>query len=293
MNEPRTLKHIRSAIQSEPWSIMPSALEQIAAIVEVHVAGEPVTFQPKQKQWLFGKPEFIEMARFSSDEETEPDPYAVVDGVALLPLQGPLFPKANLMTMFSGATSYQEFTQWFTDALNRSDVNAIAIVADSPGGYSRGMAEVSNTVFAGRGVKPIIGVCESGLCCSAAYGIVSQCDEVFCSPSSMMGSIGVVGGRESDDRAARNAGIDRVQIASSELKSFGVPETLAQYQSLIDTISALFEQFKEIVMRGRGKKLDMAKVDKAQVMIGRQAVLVGLADGMRSLSDIIEEHRAV
>ena len=55
-------------------------------------------------------------------------------GVAVIPVTGPLFRHANLLTAVCGATSYELLAQDFNKALNDPNISAILFDVDSPGG---------------------------------------------------------------------------------------------------------------------------------------------------------------
>jgi ClpP class serine protease len=305
---PNNFPHIRSAIYSTPWAITSQWLDTICEIAEAHIGGRvPVSsIATKQKRkcpncetgWMKlsvrreeGKEPKSECTCPNCGCECEEDdlpPYDIVSGVALLQLSGPLFPKANLFTMLSGATSYEQFGNDFSQALSDGDVNAVAIISDSPGGSCLRLSELCSRIFAARDQsKPIVGFIDP-MCCSAAYAIVSQCERIYISESGMAGSIGTVMKYSNWDRAERNAGNDPVMLTSTDVKQFGTPQSLAQYQSLIDTLLAYFNQFKEIVSRGR-KGIDIDAVSGANVWIGKEAVGKGLVDGVSTLEKIIAD----
>jgi ClpP class serine protease len=298
--------HIRGAIYSQPWAITAQMLETICEIAEAHISGKAGQVSPRVKRGrrcpncksgvmrievtqVGGRSPKAECTCSNCGCECEEDdlpPYDIVEGVAILPLFGPLFPKANLFTMYSGATSYEEFGNNFAQALDDREVNAIVIEADSPGGSCLRLSELCSQIFMARDEKkPLIGMIDP-MACSAAYAIVSQCDELYISESGMAGSIGTVMKYSNWDRAERNEGNDAVLLASSDVKSFGTPQSLAQYQSLIDTLLAYFEQFKDIVARGR-QGIDIAAVSGAKVWVGKDAVKMKLVDGVSSMGQII------
>jgi ClpP class serine protease len=301
--------HIRSAIYSQPWAITSQWLETICEIAEAHIGGRVITSSVATKHkrkcpncasgWMKmsvrreeGKEPKSECACPNCGCECNEDdlpPYDVINGVAILPLIGPLFPKANLFTMFSGATSYDQFTADFDQSEHDSNVNSRIIVSDSPGGSCLRLSETCSRIFAARetSAKPTVGFIDP-MCCSAAYAIVSQCDRIYISESGMAGSIGTVMKYSNWDRAERNEGNDAVILTSSDVKQFGTPQSLAQYQSLIETLLAYFNQFKEIVLRGR-KGIDINAVSGANIWIGKEAVGKGLVDGVSTLEKIITD----
>jgi ClpP class serine protease len=284
-NPPRQLTHVRAAIYGQPWAITESWLNSICEIAERHVTGEAVKFEPKAKVQAEHCPDCgYEMG------EKEP-PYEVRRGIAILPLDGPLFPRANLMTQLSGATSYQDFSAALDEAMQDDKVSAVLIHANSPGGSCLGMADICSKIYERRGGDKItIGLCDP-MAASAAYAVVSQCTELFCTESAIVGSIGTIMRRDNWDRAERNAGNDPATIHSNELKAYGQPTSVKQYDDMVRTLSAYFEQFKEIVVRGRNG-IDIDAVATGEVFVGREAVSRGLCDGVSTLHKIIDEFGA-
>ena len=64
-------------------------------------------------------------------------------GVAVIPVTGPLFRHANLLTAVCGATSYELLAQDFNKALNDPNISAILFDVDSPGGEVNGCSELA------------------------------------------------------------------------------------------------------------------------------------------------------
>ena len=65
-------------------------------------------------------------------------------GVAVIPVTGPLFRHANLLTAVCGATSYELLAQDFNKALNDPNISAILFDVDSPGGEVNGCSELAD-----------------------------------------------------------------------------------------------------------------------------------------------------
>ncbi len=98
----------------------------------------------------------------------------VRDNVAIIPVEGPLFRKADLFSAISGATSYQTIRADMEKALEDPSIKAILFDVNSPGGEVDGCSELADAIFAARDRKPIwcyVG----GLGASAAYWLLSAC----------------------------------------------------------------------------------------------------------------------
>ncbi len=75
----------------------------------------------------------------------------VRDGVAIIPVVGPLFRYANLFTAISGASSYEILAKDFMAALDNPEITGIVMDIDSPGGEVNGCAEFASMIFEARG----------------------------------------------------------------------------------------------------------------------------------------------
>src|SRR5690606_16079040 len=92
--------------------------------------------------------------------------------VAIIPVIGPIVPRASMFTEISGASSVQSITADFLKAIQSDEVKSIIMYIDSPGGQVTGVQELAALIYENRGVKPIKGYIY-GQGASAAYNIVS------------------------------------------------------------------------------------------------------------------------
>jgi signal peptide peptidase SppA len=205
------------------------------------------------------------------------------DGVAIVPVVGPLFRYNNFLTMMGWASSYETLAKDFTASLDNSDIHSIVLDIDSPGGEVNGCAELATLIYEARSTKPIIAYV-SGDAASGAYWIASACDEIIASETSMLGSIGVVAVyRGNNDEK-------RVEIVSSQSPHKRLDpnsdDGKSRLQSRIDDLATVFI---ESVARHRG--VDPPTVVEnfggGDVLIGKHAVTQGLADRLGSLEKTI------
>src|SRR5205823_3257021 len=146
-------RQIVKQLTEKPWAIMPSRFEVILDIVRARAAGEKLS-EAEIEARISGGP-----GRRIPDRSGT---------VAVLPLSGPIVPKAGLMTQVSGATSVQAFRDQYLAAMNDPDVSAIVLDVDSPGGVTDLLPELAATMRQMRGKKPVLAVADT-LMASAAY----------------------------------------------------------------------------------------------------------------------------
>lgn len=206
-------------------------------------------------------------------------------GVATIPIDGPIFRKANLFTSVSGASSVEILARDFTAALQNPQVRAIVLAIDSPGGEVTGIHEFAEMIHAARGVKPVWAYVE-GLGASAAYWLASACEAIVCDPTAMLGSIGVI--------AAMDTADDPNQVTFVSAKSPNKHPDLtteagrAQMQALID---ATAEVFIADVARNRGVSASavVERFGAGGLKVGADAVRAGLADRLGSYEGVLAE----
>lgn len=266
--------HILAALYDQPWAMSEPWLETLCGIVEERSKASIEEFKA---------------AAAAVDEADSKSRLQMIGKAAVIPVNGPIFPKANLFTAISGAISSQEVSDMLREAADLKPA-AIVMLYDSPGGAVVGGVEVANQIFEMRGNIPLIAMVE-GTGASLAYMWASQCDQVCLTAASIVGSVSVVSKVSSNDRAMRNVGIDSVTISSGALKNAGDPSTLAfaaQYQSLLSRLNTYHDMFVESVARAR-PGMDMAKVATGDIWIGSKAVAAGLADRVTTLDALLSD----
>lgn len=272
------LSRVRAAIYGQPWAITPEWLDAICEIFERHVNAEKMEFDFESKSQIAG----------GSAGRLDPGEYQIENGVAIIPLMGPIFPRANMMTRMSGATSIEEFSQKFSDALENPDVQSVLLQIDSPGGSVLGVNEAASKVFSARGQnKPIVALAD-GMAASAAYLVGSQAHQFYATEGAIVGSIGVVMRIDSDERQKLNEGIDPIIIKTGKLKAIGSgPVTDEQKASLQSMVDDYFGRFQAAVSRAR-PLAKMSEVATGETWIGEKAVSNGLADDISTMQDVMD-----
>ncbi len=132
---------------------------------------------------------------------------------------------------------------------------------------------------------PLYAVIED-LCASGGYYIAAAADKIYADKASLVGSIGVISGGFGFVDTLDKAGVERRVFTSGANKAFLDPfsplkETeVAHMESLL---SEIHEQFKSVVLEGRGDALDDNEdLFSGLVWTGEQAVDNGLVDALGS-----------
>lgn len=231
-----------------------------------------------------------EMFTTRKGERTERG-YRVNEGVAVISAMGGLVHRTRLEADSSLLIGYNDLAADLEDALAKSEVHAIALVMDSPGGEVSGAFELAERIYAARGSKPIVAVAD-GMAASAAYLAASAADEVVLSATSYVGSIGVVMRHVDFSRALANEGISVSHIFAGDHKVDGNPyQPLpdAVRANLQDDIEGLYQMFIQAVAQHRGMTEQAVRDTRASVYRGVAAVAARLADRIGTADAVIAE----
>lgn len=267
--------YVLQAFAETPWAILPHKLAVLKEIVARHVSGEKLDAAEVQA--------LIHGAARPQDRR--------VQAVAVLPLFGTIFPRANLMTDMSGATSAERFGAQFRALLDDPQIDAIVLDVDSPGGQVGGIDEVSKMIFEARGRKPVVAVSNHRMA-SAAYWIATAADQVVVTPSGEVGSIGVFAVHEDISAAMEKEGVKVSLISAGKYKVEGNPweplsdEARAAIQA---TVVETYDTFVEAVARNRGVMPAVVRTSfgEGRMVSARQAVELGMADRIATLDEVI------
>jgi signal peptide peptidase SppA len=210
-------------------------------------------------------------------------------GVGILPLYGPIYPKANLMTALSGATSLEQFSADLDSLMANDDVENIILDIDSPGGVDSMIPETAQKIREAREVKPIHAVANT-MAGSAAYYLASQATNFYASPSGKVGSIGAYIVHEDNSAADEKEGRKITFISSGKYKTAGnehEPLSLEAKDYIQSIVNESHEQFVQDVATGRGVSVDAVReYADGRIFRADTATKMGMIDGVKSLNDL-------
>ncbi len=126
---------------------------------------------------------------------------------------------------------------------------------------------------------------------SAAYGIASAANEIVVSPTSIVGSIGVVMTHMDRSKQLERSGVKPTLVYAGAHKvdanPFG-PLSETVQADLQTEVMKFYDQFVGLVARGRPGMGEQAIRDtEARTYIGEDAIKMGLADRVASLDDVL------
>ena len=172
---------------------------------------------------------------------------------------------------------------------------AVALLINSPGGspvQSHAIYRRIRQLAEEKGV-PVIAFAEDVIA-SGGYMIACAADEIVCDPSSIVGSIGVVGGSFGFVRLMEKLGIERRLYTSGERKAMldpFLPEKPDDVNRLKAVQRDIHEDFIALVKERRGARLVGPENDlfSGEFWTGRKAVELGIADSVGDLRSTLRQ----
>jgi signal peptide peptidase SppA len=233
-------------------------------------------------------------ARIQLPEPTRNALLAVVDGIGIIDLHGPLMRQPDLISsLLFGATDMDLVTAAIAEAVARDDVKSVLLDINSPGGTVNGTPELAQAVADAAKLKTTYAF-SAGQMCSAAYWIASQCDAIYATPSARVGSIGVMLPFIDSTEKFRSEGLKVEVFAAGKFKGMATPgvplseEQRALIQSDIEEIAA---EFKTAVL-ARGRKIPDSAME-GQSFSARNAQRLNLAGMVKSRDEVFSRLRSM
>src|ERR1700742_85804 len=207
---------------------------------------------------------------------------AVVPVVRLSGVSGAVTPLRPGMSLAGVARTLER-------AFATKNAKAVALVINSPGGSPVQSRQIYLRIrqLAAEKKVPVLVFVED-VAASGGYMIACAGDEIFCDPSSILGSIGVVGGSFGFQDLIKRIGVERRLYTAGAHKAMldpflpENPEDVARVKALQQEIHAIFIA---LVKQSRGARLKRAddELFTGEYWAGETSVSFGLADAIGDL----------
>lgn len=268
--------HVLTELTGVPWAIQFEKFQAISAFLDAKVAGQDIAA--------------ADIRAMTEAAAARANPRSA-GAVAVLPLVGAIFPRANLMTEMSGGVSLDRWMGVLRSLVADLGVKAIILDVDSPGGSSAGMDEAAAEIYSSRANKPIIAVANT-MMASAAYNLGAAATEVVASPSALVGSIGVYMLHVDYSAANAAAGINPTYISAGRDKVLGNEDTPLGAEGrdyLQGIVDQTYDRFAAAVAKHRGvpKSAVTSGYGHGRVLSATDAIKAGMIDRIATLDETI------
>jgi protease-4 len=196
--------------------------------------------------------------------------------------------------MGGGGASAVEIADAIALAGHDDMVKGIIVRVDSPGGSPIASEVIRNAIVKAKGKGKKVYVSMGEAAASGGYWVSTDADKIYALPSTMTGSIGVLGGKFAMGGLWEKLGVnwEAIHIGGDNAGMWSVNEPFSESQWAIfaRTMDNTYADFKARVAYGR--KMPINKVEaiaKGRVWTGTQAVQLGLVDGLKSYRQVQDQ----
>jgi signal peptide peptidase SppA len=178
-------------------------------------------------------------------------------------------------------------------AFETKRARAVALVINSPGGSPVQSRQIYARIRQLAKTKKIpVLVFVEDVAASGGYMIACAGDEIFCDPSSILGSIGVIGGTFGFQDLIKKVGIERRLYTSGDHKGSldpFLPENPDDVARLKAIQRDIHDSFIDLVKVSRGARLqgEASYLFSGEYWAGERSVKLGLADGIGDLRSVL------
>jgi protease-4 len=219
--------------------------------------------------------------------------------VAVVPMQGAIATDAG-GPFGGGGISSTAMVKVLNRLARNDNVKAVVVRIDSPGGSPLASDLIWHELMLMRKKKTVI-ASVGGMAASGGYYIASAADRIYAEPASIVGSIGVFGGKLVLSPALKEIGITSVTFPAS--KAEGAAERAGYLSPLVawdeptrERVRALMQGIYDLFISrvAEGRKMPADKVlpnAEGRIWSGPQGLERGLVDKLGGLLEAIADAR--
>lgn len=257
---------IIATLTSEPLLVVPSTANALVELFRQHATLSANDFQALRE------------GKGSCGEKVELEQMEIRDGIAYIPISGPIGRGLSAFEKGAGAVDVADISLEIEEAEGNDEVIGIIFVMDTPGGMVSGTPELADEIAAIE--KPCYAYTE-GMIASAGYWLAAATDGIFARKSADIGSIGVYLPWADVTEALKQKGVKVELFTSGKYKGMGFPGTsLSEEQRalLAGRVEEIAQMFYEHV---RSTRPDVTEEEmQGQVFKADQASEKGLINGV-------------
>lgn len=213
--------------------------------------------------------------------------------IAVIPLVGPIYSEGISSTLSPASASAEKIVQFIEQADKASNIKAIVIDINSPGGTPVASDMITKALKSAK--KPTYALIRD-VGASGGYMVASAADEIIAYRMSITGSIGVIGSYLEFSGLMDKYGVGYERLVAGQYKDSGSPfRSLTEKERQIwqTQLDALHEIFIEEVAKNREMTIESVReLADGRVFVGDQALKLGLIDhtgGEVRLKEMLKE----
>ena len=239
-----------------------------------------------EKDWLENKPKFVSISNYLSNIKIQDELELTPANIGIVVAQGTIYNgKRN-----PGEVGGDSTAKLLKQARLNSNIKAVVLRVDSPGGSAFASEVIRNEIEALKQAgKPVI-ASMSTLAASGGYWISASADEIWASPTTITGSIGIFGMFLTFEDSLSYLGLNTDGVGTTEMSGLSATRKLnPQMAQIIQTsVENGYEQFLGLVANERDmSKQEVDSIAQGRVWSGYKAKELGLVDELGSFEQAI------
>jgi protease-4 len=210
------------------------------------------------------------------------------DKIAVIYAQGSISSGEGDNESIGSVTTSEAIKQARTD----DKIKAIVLRVNSPGGSALASETILREMELAKSSKPVV-VSMGDVAASGGYYISCKADTIVANPTTITGSIGVLGILFNIENMLKNKmGITVDKVKTNPYADLGTPTRALSNQErnmIQQAIERIYDRFITVVSEGRNMtKAQVDSIGQGRIWTGEDALKLGLVDILGGLEDAIE-----
>lgn len=193
---------------------------------------------------------------------------------------------------FEGNIGSATLSQLLQQARDNDHIKALVIRVDSPGGSAFASEVIRQEIDLTRKSGIPVVVSMGSLAASGGYWIAADVDQIWASPTTLTGSIGVFGLIPTFEQTFKSLGIHSDGVSTAPLADiYRLDRPMNEQASRIIQLNVdnIYQQFLDLVATGRDiPSEEVHSIAQGRVWTGAQARKLGLVDELGGLQDALK-----
>lgn len=191
-----------------------------------------------------------------------------------------------------GVAAADDISGALEEAAEDDDIKAVVLRIDSPGGSPVASETILHAVELVKANKKKVIVSMGATAASGGYWIAAYADRIFVLPSTITGSIGVLGGKFSVQDLWKTIGVNWDRITwgqNAGIWSLNTPFSESEAERINMMLDNVYTNFVQRVSKGRKMSVEnVEKIARGHVWSGKRAIGIGLADEFGGLNEALD-----
>lgn len=211
---------------------------------------------------------------------------------AIMDTDGNSASSAPSIMVDDGIAAADEISDALRSAADDENIGGVVLRIDSPGGSPVASETILRAIENVKSKGKHVTVSMGSAAASGGYWIAAPADQIFVLPTTITGSIGVLGGKVSMKKMWENIGINWDNVTwgeNAKLFSANSPFSESEAERMNAMLDNVYDNFLMRVSKGRNMSVEeVDRIAGGRVWSGTRAIKVGLADQVGGLNEALD-----